>query len=505
MLSTIRFFRSSISSLRRFSALLALLLAICIASGCASGKSMNPPPPLAPTSVTLLLSSTANDLFSGFNIDVASVTLTNKAGASVSLIPAIQNSGVYQTQNVDFVHLNAPLGLLATASVPQDVYTSVSLTYTYTQFTYIFLNSSGGVNVQTDAVGEANAIPMAATVNLPSPIAVSGAAMGLVLNLQQSASATLTKNSPGPDTYTITPTFTLVSVPFGQDSQLARLRGLDGRITSTSSGENKFALKTVNGYSRPNAPTGSLFTIATDASTTYQGVGGFSALGAGTFVNADLALQPDGSLLATRIEVEDPNATNVMIGPISFVYCACIASSHSLWEVGRLQQGSDLDTNPIDSWGYSYDASTVFRISQQLSIPANLPFAATFNSSSVVAGQNVSLSSLSISSSVRATTITLRPQTINGTVTAVSSAGPFAVYSVSLAPYDLFPTLAVQPGQTTVLQNPSVVEVYVDSSTELLNSNALAPGSVFRFNGLIFNDNGTLRMFCAQIRDGVPE
>lgn len=355
------------------------------------------------------------------------------------------------------------------------------------------------------AVGEANAIPMAATVNLPSPIAVSGPAMGLVLNLQQSASATLTKNSPGGDTYTIRPTFTLVSMPIPQDSRLAKVRGLDGRITSTSSGENKFTLKTVNGYSRPTAPAGSLFTITTDASTTYQGVGGFSSLAVGAFVNADLALQPDGSLLATRIEVEDPNATNVMIGPISFVYGACIASSNSLTDFGSLQQGSDLDTNPVDYWRYPYDSRTVFRISRQISIPANLPFAATFNSSSVVAGQNVSLSSLSISSSVRATTITLRPQNINGAVTAVSSAGPFSVYSVSLAPYDLFPTLAVQPAQTTVLQNPNVVEVYVDNSTELLNSNVLAPGSVFRFKGLIFNDNGTLRMFSAQISDGVPE
>lgn len=152
-----------------------------------------------------------------------------------------------------------------------------------------------------------------------------------------------------------------------------------------------------------------------------------------------------------------------------------------------------------------YDASTVFRISQQLSIPANLAFPATFDASSVVAGQYASLSSLAISSSVRATTITLRPQTINGTVSGVSSAGAFAVYSVSLAPYDLFQTLAVQPGQTTVLQNPSTVEVYVDSSTRLLNTNSLAPGSVLRFHGLIFNDKGTLRMYCAQINDGVPE
>jgi hypothetical protein len=126
-----------------------------------------------------------------------------------------------------------------------------------------------------------------------------------------------------------------------------------------------------------------------------------------------------------------------------------------------------------------------------------------------IAGQNVSVASQVIVTSggtyTHATTITLMPQTINGTITGVSSSGGFTVYSVSLAAYDLFPILAVQPGQTTALQNPSSVEVYVDSNTQMLNSNAIAPGNVLRFNGLIFNDSGTACMVCWQVNDGVAE
>lgn len=470
------------------------------------GTPVMPPAPPTPTSVTLLITSTGNDQFSEFNIDIASFTLTNKAGASVNLIPAIQNNGIYQAQNVDFVHLNASSAPIVTAIVPQDVYTSASLSYTYTQFTYISLNPNGGVEVTTDSVGEANAIPIAVTVTLSSPIAVSSPAVGLLLNLQQSASVTVTKNGTGAqDTYTITPNFTLASVPTAPQSGFARLSGLDGRITSTNGAENKVNLQTVNGYSRPSAPAGSLLTIATDATTTYQGIGGFASLAPDTFANVDLALQSDGSLLATRIEVEDPSATNVMIGPIVTVYSPSSAFSNTFWDVGRLQQGSDLDINPIASWGYSIDASTVFKTSQQLPIPSDLPFSATFNSSNMVPGQNVAISSLGISSYVHATTVTLRPQTIDGTVTAVSSAGSFAVYTVALAPYDLFPTLAVQPAQATLLQNPNQVEVYVSGTTRLLNTNSLVLGSAFRFSGLIFNDTGTLRMACNQVNDGVPQ
>ncbi len=47
------------------------------------------------------------------------------------------------------------------------------------------------------------------------------------------------------------------------------------------------------------------------------------------------------------------------------------------------------------------------------------------------------------------------------------------------------------------------VEIYVDGSTQMLNTQILARGSTFRFYGLVFNDNGTLRMACAQVNDGV--
>jgi hypothetical protein len=88
-------------------------------------------------------------------------------------------------------------------------------------------------------------------------------------------------------------------------------------------------------------------------------------------------------------------------------------------------------------------------------------------------------------------------------VVASQQSGSFVDYTVSLASYDLFPTLAVQQGQTTLLNNPSQVEVYVDSSTQTLNTQALAVGSTLRFYGLVFNDNGALRMDCAEVNDGV--
>jgi hypothetical protein len=97
------------------------------------------------------------------------------------------------------------------------------------------------------------------------------------------------------------------------------------------------------------------------------------------------------------------------------------------------------------------------------------------------------------------------PQTIDGTVVGTSSSGAFQIYSVSLASYDLPPILATQPGQSYTLNNPSAVEVYVDSNTQLLNKQPLAVGGIFRFSGLLFDDAGTMRMDCGEVNDGVAE
>jgi hypothetical protein len=140
----------------------------------------------------------------------------------------------------------------------------------------------------------------------------------------------------------------------------------------------------------------------------------------------------------------------------------------------------------------------------------SFPFSASFTAANLVPGQNVSITSHALTEQggpvyVPAATVTLVPQTINGMVSAVANSGGFEMYTVALAAYDLMPNLAVQGGQNTLLTNPGMVVVYADPNTQMLNSGTIGVGSVMRFNGLVFNDNGTLRMDCAQVNDGVAE
>jgi hypothetical protein len=499
------------SGVTSVSAVLSLMLALCgyLAAGCGSAGMPSvtvPPPAPPPTSVAVVVSSTANAQFTNFYVDITSISLTNQAGIMVTVLAAPQSNAFTQTQEAEFIHLNGQIAPFLTAMVPQDVYTSATLTYTYAQFTHVRLTASGGLETVTDAIGGPDSIPQTASVNLPAPLAIHGSTMAVSLDLQVSASATFTNQGAGqPDTYAITPMFTLTPVAPMTQSQV-QVMGADGLVTSINSGSSSLSLMIDYGYNNPVYPDGSTFTVATNTSTVYQGIGNFSALAAGMIVNLDLALQSDGPLLATRIEVDDPSATNVLTGPLGTVFGA----QGYIVELGRTNEEFNQSVVPgSNAMNYSFDASTAFKLSREIAVPSNLLFSATFDSSNMIAGQNVSVASQVIVTSggayTHATTITLMPQTINGTITGVSSSGGFTVYSVSLAAYDLFPILAVQPGQTTALQNPWSVEVYVDSNTQMLNSNTIAPGNVLRFNGLIFNDSGTARMVCWQVNDGVAE
>jgi hypothetical protein len=486
---------------------LATVAVVTFATGCGSGSMSGPSTPALSgnTAVTVVLSSTANDQLSEFGLVFQNIALTSQSGKTVTLF--------YGTQGAEFMDVNGGANPFINISVPQDIYTAATITLGSAEFTCVAVEPSGsgdpgGLLISTFAYGQTPTANV--SVTLPSPITITGNNMGLALDLLVLQSATFPGcyfAGPGIEPYSITPTFTLAPINFlpqPTNPGNGKINSIDGEVTAVSTSGNTFTL------TRPlvplTCPCPSLYTlpVAADGNTLYQGIGSFSALAVGMLIDMDGAIQSDGSLLATRIAAYDPAAINVMTGPLLFVF----SGGSDFYSLGREQQGQDYSVQGQSSGVYSFSDSTVFQTSGQFNNVANLPFAASFGGANMVAGQNVSIYSQAITDFyggqyTASTTITLVPQTIDGTVVDSSQSGNFSVYSVSLAPYDLFPTLAAQPGQASPLANPGEVEVYVDSNTQMLNTQALAAGSTLRFNGLVFNDNGTLRMDCAQVNDGV--
>src|ERR1700683_2298198 len=484
-----------------------IIAAALLTNGCGSSGSASTPQFSGNTAVTVVLSSTANDQVSALELQFQSLTLTSQFGKTAALLSAPTSGPAVGAQ---FMHLNSAAEPLLTATIPQDLYTSATVSLTGGQFTCIASGLVDGEQTLSMAFFGSGTPASAVTVNLPSPVTVTGSSMALSLDLLVSQSATIgsclhVDRFTG---YSLTPTFNLTPLSLSSSPTNAangEVTGTEGMIVSINSGGNGFTLSVPEG----DFVTRTLSVTSDSATLFQQGVSSFSALSAGMFVNMDGGLQPDGSLLATRIAVEDPSAINVMTGPLIQV----AAEVPDLAVFGRQQQGPLTGFEAPDGayWeggAYFGFSAAVFQVSGQLTNLQSLPFAPSFSASNMVAGQNVDVSTaseitLSGPDYTPANTITLIPQAIDATVTGSSTSGNFTDYTVILAPYALFPTLAIQQGQTTLLNNPSQVEVYVDSNTQMLNAQPLAAGSTLRFYGLVFNDTGTLRMDCAQVNDGV--
>jgi hypothetical protein len=469
-----------------------LALAAAFTTGCGSGGSNTFTSP-APTSVTVLMSSTVNDQFPRLSIGFNSITLTNQSGKTVNLFTASQTYG----QPIEFIHLNGTAEPLVTASVPQDVYTSATVSFGPLPSFSCVVPTPGNPGALTIYV---NPSISQVAVTVPAPITITGTPMGLSLNMHLSQTAG-TSACTGSVPLMANLSLALVALsPQPTNSENGKEANLDGQISILNAAGNDFILVLADGQT---------LAVNTNDSTVYQGVSGLSALTVGTFIDMDAAIQSDGSQLATRIAVEDTDTTNLTVatGPVLAPY----AANPDVYAFERQQQGYLITSDQTGFFMPYDDSNAVFQISGQFSNLQDLPFPARFDAANIFGGQNVYITTHALTLAggptyFPASTITLMPQTINGTVVGVSSNGGFQIYSVALASYDLPTTLAAQSGMSYTLNNPGTVEVYVDTSTKLLNQKqALAAGSVLRFNGLLFNDDGTMRMDCGQVNDGVAE
>jgi hypothetical protein len=503
--SLFQFFKLTVLSLQRrrlqYTSCAPLLLTVAISTGMLAGCASNGMPKVAPspTKVVVVMTSTANDRLAQFFITIKSISLGDKAGNTVALYSNPNPQGG-STGNAEFMHLNGISEPLVIATVPQGVYTQATVAITSCSFTNVTVNSSGGVVESTYAEGLCGQGTGQTTVNLPAPVTVSGPTMALSLNLQVAQSFTLNANTFPQPTYTISPVFTLtpLTLSLQPSNELnGKFSAIDAQITSINAAANSFATQTADGFA---------LTVNTAAGTNFQGVAGFSTLTVGTLVSMDVTTQPDASLLATRVEVNDLAAPTTSIGP----FLVPGSQTNQFVTIPVEAEGCTAVGTPFCGSIFGYDNNTVFGFSGQFSNVQSLPFPAVFSGPGLLLGQNLSVFSsgqLMGQGFELATTVTLSPQVVNGTVMAISNVNNFTVYSVSLALDSLIPTLQATAGTTINRLNAPTnsMEVYVDSNAQLLTSSPIAVGSVLRFRGLVFDDNGTLRMDCNLIRDGVPE
>src|SRR5260370_28272752 len=349
---------------------------LALGGGCSgSNLATKPPSPGATTNVVVLLTSTANEKLAQFDLASGSVTMGDNAGNSVTLFdkPFVQNGASGLTE---FMRLNGASKPLVTASVPQGTYTSATVKVAYCQFAIVTVVSGGLVN-SIDAQGLCGQGTGNTTVNLPSPITISGSATARSFNLHVSQSYTVTAYN-----YTISPVFLVTPVAISSNptnEHHGKITGIDAQIISLNTSGNSFVAQTADGIS---------LTLATNGITAYQGFTGLPNLAAGMLVNLDSAIQPTGTLLATRVGVEDSAAvTSDNVLPLS------PASPTGTFIAEPLECFPAAGTVPLCESSFLSYSGTVFHVSGQFSNLQNLPFTPNFSSSSFVLAQNASFAS----------------------------------------------------------------------------------------------------------------
>lgn len=280
--------RSSCSGRQRtflvcsLNSLIAIVVATAFTTNCGGGAGDGTGTNFTGNSqVVVLASSTANDQLVEFPLTLNSLTLTNQSGKTVTLFSS--------PISAEYIHLNGNLEPLATVSVPQGIYVSASAVYGGTSPVCVGPQSPPP-GIFIDGAINGPGTPTV-TVNLPAPITVTGMAMGLVLNLQVSASAPFTGGCVQNFSLAAaaSPIFNLTRLVIAAqptNSANGKAFGLQGTITSIGATGNGFTATAPNGYWNGYPPT---WQVSTNGSTVFQGISGISGLGIGMPVDMDLA------------------------------------------------------------------------------------------------------------------------------------------------------------------------------------------------------------------------
>lgn len=441
-------------------------LSAALFTGCTgnAGSMSTIPASAKTTTVPVLVTDAPSSQLLSFELTINSITLTDTAGQTASVLS--------NPARIEATHLNGISEPLLTMALPQDTYTSAVISYSNPELDY--LDSSNNV-VEYSSMNTGSV-----TVNLTTPITVNNSATSLSIDLLLAQSVTINGS-----TVTINPTFNVTALPVSTNptnDHDGMIEGVKGTITALSSSSNGFTLQSSDGTS---------YAVAVNSNTQYGGISGFSGLATGMLVEVDVAAQPDGSLLATRIHVEDDSKHDELEGPIAKVVGN---PASSLQVVLRQELGEDLTSSNLGTvYTVAVDGNTVYKVSDRFGDSEGFPFNAIFNGSTIFAGQNVSVIAPTVSgTTVAATAVILRQQPIAGTIAAIASSGGYTVYTVTLAPTDFLVSLT----------GMSTVNVYTNSNTQVITTTPLAVGSTARFQGLLFNAGGSLSLISGQVCDG---
>ena len=429
--------------------------------------------------VPLLLTSDANlGPLLAFELGINSIVLGDACGNSVTAYASPVEPYAGNTLDFELTHLNGVSEPITIATVPQATYTTATVTYSDIQLAYPYPNNKN----YNDSDNDPSPIPVQAS--LAGPVTVDGNGLLLTLDTLITQPIVLGPLGIGLPIITTTPAFTLaatrpIAAPTNDRNGAARLQGL---IQSAQAGH----LTVTNSAGLP-------LPVDTSSATVLQGLTSLTDLPLNVPVQVDLAAQSDGTLLATRLELENPNALGAWNGPLVFTDPA--GTYEGVVPRQWIQAANPLAVSNVYPSPFQFTPASVYQRTGAPYDVADLPFTPVFQSVADVAiGQGLSVTWVAMptfgnQAQTAALSATLVPRTFSGTISSLTAAPNYTVYTLQLAANDFLATLI----------QASSITAYTNAGTQL-EDGLLSVGQAVNMHGLVYLDGGVLRLVCDQVR-----
>lgn len=296
--------RPSFAVLPTLSLLLGTVVTVtfvgCSAAAGNSALSGLNPISAAKTSVPVLVTDAPSDQLLTFTLTLDSIVLTDTAGKTASILPT--------PTTIEACHLNGIEEALVMAAIPQDTYASATITYSNAQISYA--DFTGKVVQVTPTLSTTSY-----STTFTTPITVGTTSTSLLVDLLVGQSVTISGTA-----VTVAPVFNISNVvppaagSSGHNQNGGNTHQLGAIVSTTATGITV------------QPASGAAVTFVTNGSTVYQGGISLASLTAGNLVEIDFTVQDDGSLLATRVELDGaPSRTqhaDRLAGPVTLINSA---------------------------------------------------------------------------------------------------------------------------------------------------------------------------------------
>jgi hypothetical protein len=457
-------------SLRQYALIFwpALATTVVTLGGC-SGSAPITVNPAAKTAVQVRIGDAPVDRVLAFELTVTSITLTDTNGTTTNVLSS--------PTEVEFTHLAGTFEPLTLNSISQGTYAKATITVSSPDVTYI--DPGTGLIMEKHPT---LATPTA-TVTFPSgglTVGSGATSINFDFNLANSLVFDASNN------VTVTPVFTASSVTVAsnqqdQDTDDGNVEGVQGAVVSASGSTIVIATE----------KSGIQLSFSTNASTTYDGVSGLSGIQPGEIVQIDARTQTDGSLIATKIEIEDAQNNSLESDGI-----VTSVNGHPAVSLKLLVQG-EVSAAPSGSKPVlgseilvTILGSTTYKINADHVDLSNLPFTPVFNGSTIAPAQRVETDVDSPNTmAVLASKVKLQQQSLSGIVSGYTATNGHGSFTLTLSSDSMFAKLT---GLTTIT-------VYQQSATKLKNIPPISNGDPLRVRGLLFLDGTQYRMVASHV------